>query len=44
MEVQVDTPKTLTLVKIKFKSNKIYNNYGLMKIRDNYESIKSPIL
>ncbi len=44
MEAHVDTPKTLALVKIKFKSNKIYNNQGLMKIRDNYENIKSPIL
>jgi hypothetical protein len=44
MEVQVDIQKTLALVKIKFKSNKIYNNQGLMKIRDNYENIKSPIL
>jgi len=33
MEAQVDTSKTLALVKI-------YNNWGLMKIKANFENIK----
>jgi hypothetical protein len=32
MEAHLETSKTLALVKIKFKSKKIYNNSRLIKI------------
>jgi hypothetical protein len=39
MEAHLDTSKTLALVG-KHSNIYIYNNYGLMKIRANFENIK----
>jgi hypothetical protein len=40
MEAQINTLKTLPLVKIKFKSKKTFNNWGFLKIRANLEKMK----